>query len=356
MKIIHNLARHKNLTKYELKKQQSLKLIAENIEKSLSYLSLITNLSVLTVKRYKKAIKSNREIVISHKNKNQQRNCKVSDLEIELEFKKCLKTCEFILNSALTNNQLTFKTYYYSEYGSDIRAKISYKTLVKRFNQLGLFNIHTTKRGRRIARLSKKKTSQEITLLLKNYYQQIKQNEKQRQVLNLKKNLNFSEIVEIYAQLEPYLKNNKPLYLYHAIDVATGTLLAVWFEEQETTLGYQRLLEIVFKKYGFPKKIYTDKRRCFWGSENAQTIFEKVLNKKGIEVISSSNPKHKPHVERSFRTSSDQYPLVIHENGYKGLDDLKKNNEIFQNYYNIRNKKLISKHNVFQKEGKKNGN
>ncbi|WP_157771809.1 hypothetical protein [Mycoplasmopsis bovirhinis] len=54
MKIIHNLAKHKNLTKYELKKQQSLKLIAENIEKSLSYLSLITNLSVSTVKSYKK--------------------------------------------------------------------------------------------------------------------------------------------------------------------------------------------------------------------------------------------------------------------------------------------------------------
>ncbi|VEU63308.1 hypothetical protein [Mycoplasmopsis bovirhinis] len=79
-------------------------MIAKNIEKSLSYLSLITNLSVSTVKRYKKAIKSNQEIVISHKNKNQQRNCKVSDSEIELEFKKYLKTCKFTLNSALTNN------------------------------------------------------------------------------------------------------------------------------------------------------------------------------------------------------------------------------------------------------------
>ncbi|UWV93838.1 hypothetical protein NW062_00630 [Mycoplasmopsis cynos] len=58
--------------------------------------------------------------------------------------------------------------------------------------------------------------------------------------------------------------------------------------------------------------------------------------------------------ERSFRTSPDQYPLLIHENGYKNIDDLKKNNEVFQNYYNIRNKKIISKQNVFQKEGNKN--
>ncbi|WP_322959131.1 hypothetical protein RRG53_03845 [Mycoplasmopsis cynos] len=35
---------------------------------------------------------------------------------------------------------------------------------------------------------------------------------------------------------------------------------------------------------------------------------------------------------------------------------MKKNNEVFQNYYNIRNKKIISKQNVFQKEGNKNGN
>ncbi|BBA22629.1 transposase [Mycoplasmopsis bovirhinis] len=356
MRIKHNIDKYKNLTNYELKKQQSLILIAANIEKSLSQLSLITKLSVSTVKRYKKIIKSNQEIDISHKNKNQQRSCKVTDSEIELVFKDYLKTCEIILNSILTNNQLSFKSYYYSEYGSFIRQKISYKTLVRRFNQLGLFNIHTTKRGRKIAKLSKKKTSQEITLLLKKYYKQIKQNEKQRQVLGLKKNLEFGEIVEIDAQLEPYLKNNKPFYLYHAIDVATGTLLAAWFEEQETTLGYQRLLEIVFKKYGFPKKIYTDKRRTFWGNENAQTIFEKDLNKKGIEVLSSSNPKHKPHVERSFRTSLDQYPLLIHENGYKDINDLKQNNEVFQNYYNTRNKKIISKHNVFQKEGKKNGN
>lgn len=145
MRIKHNIDKYKNLTNYELKKQQSLILIAANIEKSLSQLSLITKLSVSTVKRYKKIIKSNQEIDISHKNKNQQRSCKVTDSEIELVFKDYLKTCEIILNSILTNNQLSFKSYYYSEYGSFIRQKISYKTLVRRFNQLGLFNIHTTK-------------------------------------------------------------------------------------------------------------------------------------------------------------------------------------------------------------------
>ncbi|WLP85202.1 hypothetical protein [Mycoplasma seminis] len=100
---------------------------------------------------------------------------------------------------------------------------------------------------------------------MKNVENKIKQNKIERQVLNLNKNLLFGEVIEIDAQCEPYLINHEPIYLYHAIDAATGILLAVWYEKQETTLGYQRLLEIVFKNYGYPKFIYTDKRRTFWG-------------------------------------------------------------------------------------------
>ncbi|UWV82557.1 hypothetical protein [Mycoplasmopsis cynos] len=66
-------------------------MIAENIEKSLSYLSLITNLSLSTVKIYKKVIKKKKEIVVSHKNKYHQRNYKITDAEIELVFKNYLE-------------------------------------------------------------------------------------------------------------------------------------------------------------------------------------------------------------------------------------------------------------------------
>ncbi|WAM06327.1 hypothetical protein ONA23_05005 [Mycoplasmopsis cynos] len=40
-------------------------MIAENIEKSLSYLSLITNLSLSTVKIYKKVIKKAKKKLLS---------------------------------------------------------------------------------------------------------------------------------------------------------------------------------------------------------------------------------------------------------------------------------------------------
>lgn len=108
-------------------------MIAENIEKSLSYLSLITNLSLSTVKIYKKVIKGKKEIVVSHKNKYHQRNYKITDAEIELVFKNYLETCQFILNRDLTNNQLSIKTYFNSEYGSFIKKKK--KKILQNFSQ-----------------------------------------------------------------------------------------------------------------------------------------------------------------------------------------------------------------------------
>ncbi|UWV94033.1 hypothetical protein NW062_01790 [Mycoplasmopsis cynos] len=45
--------------------------------------------------------------------------------------------------------------------------------------------------------------------------------------------------------------------------MTTGCLLAVWFKEQETTLGYQRLLEMIFKKHDFPKMIFSVKEEHF---------------------------------------------------------------------------------------------
>ncbi|UWV77252.1 hypothetical protein [Mycoplasmopsis cynos] len=85
-----------------------------------------------------------------------------------------------------------------------------------------------------------------------------------------------------------------------------------------------------FKKHGFPKMIYSDKRRTFWGNENNQTAFEKILNEKGIEIKCSSNPTHKPHVERSFRTALDKYPVYIDKNNLKNLNDLRLNSDALE--------------------------
>ncbi|WP_129720805.1 hypothetical protein [Mycoplasmopsis cynos] len=68
------------------------------------------------------------------KNKYHQRNYKITDAEIELVFKNYLEICQLILNRDLTNNQLSIKTYFNSEYGSFIRKKKK-KKILQNFSQ-----------------------------------------------------------------------------------------------------------------------------------------------------------------------------------------------------------------------------
>ncbi|WAM03990.1 hypothetical protein ONA22_03345 [Mycoplasmopsis cynos] len=134
------------------------------------------------------------------------------------------------MNIQLINNQLLIKEFYYSYLSDELKSLMTYKTFIQRLNQLGLHTIHATRRGKKIARESRKKFLM-ITLILKNFKNEVAKNEKKRIALNLKKNLSYGEIVEIDAQFEPYLKDEKPVYLYRAIDATTVCLLAVLFEE-----------------------------------------------------------------------------------------------------------------------------
>ncbi|UUD35710.1 hypothetical protein NPA07_02440 [Mycoplasmopsis caviae] len=40
-------------------------------------------------------------------------------------------------------------------------------------------------------------------------------------------------------------------------------MLAIWIDIEETTIGYQNLLTQLFKRYGIPQVIITDRRRTF---------------------------------------------------------------------------------------------
>ncbi|MFV8471199.1 hypothetical protein ACNQ1O_00085 [Mycoplasma sp. B6188] len=357
MNLKTNINKIKSLTNYELSKKERIEFIASNPNLNNEILSVRTGLSIRTVQRYKKLISDQKsvKIKVSHGNKEKEKIKRLSDSEITDIYVDYLKISNTIIVAEKTTNQISISEYYNSFLSLDFKSRISYSHLVERFNKLGFKTIHTTKRGRKIQRQAKKPVDKKVFLLLNNIESIIQQNRISRQVLHLSKNLKFGEIVEIDAQFEPYI-NGEKVYLYHAVDVATGMLLAAWFENEETNLGYQRLLELVFRQYGFPKFIYTDKRRTFWGSDNTETAFEKNLNAKGIRIISSSNPKHKPHVERSFRSALDKYPTYIFKNGLKTISDLKEHSEGFKNYYNLRLKRILNKESLFNKEGTKREN
>lgn len=115
--------------------------------------------------------------------------------------------------------------------------------------------------------------------------------------------------MEIDAQFDCFFGTKEKVALYHAIDVKSGALLGLWYEKEETTQGYQKLLEIVFEKYGLPERIISDKRRTMWGSDSTETAFKHALKERGIELFSSSNPKAKPNVERSNSTAQRTFHI-----------------------------------------------
>lgn len=112
----------------------------------------------------------------------------------------------------------------------------------------------------------------------------------------------WGQIVEIDACQHRWF-GNKQNHLYIAVDKSTGVVLAYHIEKEETTKGYVILLTKLFKTYGVPKFILTDKRTTFWKCKNdgtTNTPLMKCLSSLGCTLLSNSNPNFKPIVEGTF--------------------------------------------------------
>ncbi|QSF13864.1 hypothetical protein [Mycoplasma sp. Mirounga ES2805-ORL] len=141
--------------------------------------------------------------------------------------------------------------------------------------------------------------------------------------------------------------------IYHAVDAGTGMLLALWVEKEETNIGYQKLFEELFKNYGLLQVVYSDCRTTMHNGKDYETPFAIALYKKNIELVSSTNPKHKPNVERSFDIAQKNYPLHFHLNKINSIEKLQNEKQKVIDEYNKKFKKVLSnKQNVFRKPNK----
>ena len=99
---------------------------------------------------------------------------------------------------------------------------------------------------------------------------------------------------------------NEPRALHLAVDKATKKVLYGWFDIQETTRGYYRMLMEIIIKHGIPKKIKTDRRGTFSinsvkiQSKLNTTQFGRICQYLGIILKSSSDPLFKPNVKSIF--------------------------------------------------------
>lgn len=66
---------------------------------------------------------------------------------------------------------------------------------------------------------------------------------RQTKIMNYRKSLEFGRDVGIDACIDYFALENEKVTIYHAIDTASGYLLALHFEKEETNIGYLNLLQ-----------------------------------------------------------------------------------------------------------------
>ncbi|UUD35178.1 hypothetical protein NPA07_05235 [Mycoplasmopsis caviae] len=92
---------------------------------------------------------------------------------------------------------------------------------------------------------------------------------------NKSSDYDFGQIIEIDATPLHLFGESKKYHIYNAVDATTKSLLAIWIDIEETTIGYQNLLTQLFKRYGIPQVIITDRRRTF----EVQIVQEQIWKK-----------------------------------------------------------------------------
>ncbi len=124
---------------------------------------------------------------------------------------------------------------------------------------------------------------------------------------------NFGELLQIDASIHAWFGDGRPKATLHgAIDDATGTVMGLYFDEEETLKGYYEMMWQILNKYGIPEAFYGDNRTIFEFrklSERNQTVdrdvhinFKRMCMQLGIELITTSVSQAKGRIERLWGT------------------------------------------------------
>lgn len=128
----------------------------------------------------------------------------------------------------------------------------------------------------------------------------------------------FGEELQIDACIHRWFGNEKTA-LHAAIDDATGQVLGMYFDKEETLNGYYNITQQILTQYGIPYLIKTDKRTVFEYKKKASSKIEEdtftqyayACKQLGIQLITSSVPEFKPRIERLFQTLQQRLPQEL---------------------------------------------
>lgn len=168
----------------------------------------------------------------------------------------------------------------------------------------------------------------------------------------------FGEVIQMDASIHLWFGSTKTS-LHAAIDDATGKIVGLYMDKQETLKGYYHILFQTLTNYGIPNCFFTDRRTVFEykkvSSPNIEkdtfTQFSYACSILGIEIKTSSVAQAKGRVERLFQTLQSRLPI---EFKLKGISNLDEANEFLSHYKDTFNEKfslrIHDNKNVFVKQ------
>lgn len=133
-----------------------------------------------------------------------------------------------------------------------------------------------------------------------------------------------------YAWLE---ERGPILHLHGAIDDASGKILGLHLDEQETTTGYLHVLEQALQNHGLPGCFYSDRHTIFVSPKKDKltieeelagktvplTQFGRALQALQIRQISAYSPQAKGRVERLWQTLQSRLVVEMRVAGINSL-------------------------------------
>ena len=171
----------------------------------------------------------------------------------------------------------------------------------------------------------------------------------------------FGEELQMDACIHLWFGKEKSA-LHAAIDDATGNIVGLYFDNQETLNGYYHVTHQFLNKYGIPYKIKTDKRTVFEYKKKASSRVEEdtftqyayACKQLGIQIETSSIPEFKPRVERLFQTLQQRLPQELR---LAQISSIKEANKFLEKFIIKYNKKFAlcinNNKSVFEKQPEK---
>ena len=154
----------------------------------------------------------------------------------------------------------------------------------------------------------------------------------------------FGEEIQMDACIHLWFGNKKTT-LHAAIDDATGQVVGLYFDKEETLNGYYNITHQILSQYGIPYLIKTDKRTVFEYKKKASSKIEEdtftqysyACKQLGIQIQTSSVPEFKPRVERLFQTLQQRLPQELRLAQISTIDEA---NQFLKNYITQYNNKF----------------